>query len=73
MANDYRPIETAPKDGTVVLLRADNEGPFLMYWDAALVNPLVGPEPGVWVLEGGGLTWCDRDPAVGPTHWAPRR
>lgn len=70
--SDRRPIETAPKDGTIVMVGADDEGPYPMYWDAEFFNALVSTKPGIWVLEGGGLTWCDERPDGAPTYWFPR-
>lgn len=67
---DWLPYETAPKDGTMVQLRAEDEGPFEMYWDADRLG-MVSTSKGVWVLRGGGMTWCDELPAGAPTHWAP--
>lgn len=69
--NDWLPIATAPKDGTPVELRAEDEGPFRMYWDATASNALVSTHAGIWVLVGGGLTWCDERPEGAPTHWRP--
>ncbi|MCW5615877.1 MAG: hypothetical protein KIT32_12210 [Rhodocyclaceae bacterium] len=66
---EWQPFRTAPRDGTIVELRSDDEGPFEMYWDPSAVNPLVGMEPGLWVLRGGGMTWCDRAPRGAPTEW----
>lgn len=67
---DRNPYETAPKDGTPVLLWGDDEGPYLMRWDAAGFNPLVSTVPGIWISVDGGFTWCDERPAGAPTHWA---
>ena len=69
----FRPYATAPKDGRVILLWADGVGgAFPMYWDAKDANILVSTRAGIWVLEGGGLTWCDERPEGAPTHWRPR-
>lgn len=75
VARDGRPIETAPKDGTVIWLWAegmDSEGPFLMHWDPNFINLLVSDKPGLWVMKGGGLTWSDQEYKGGPTHWCPQ-
>lgn len=79
MPDDYRPINTAPRDGTSVWLIAEgyNEDlPYLMFWNSEGFNPLVSTQPGIWEIEGGGLTWCEDDPKGGPkggpTHWKPK-
>lgn len=64
-----QPIATAPRDGTVVLVWDEEQPPVRMFWDAAAFNPLVSLREGIWVFEGGGLTWCE-DHGFGPTHWA---
>ena len=68
----WRPYDTVPKDGRAILLwAADAGGPFLMRWHPEDSNPLVSTRKGIWVLEGGGMTWCDEDPDGAPTHWRP--
>lgn len=65
------PYGTAPKDGRYVIL-GDGEGiEYEMRWDADAVNLLVGHEPGLWVLRGGGATWCDRQKDGAPGYWKP--
>lgn len=64
------PYSTAPKDGRLIGLLADDVGgPFPMRWDPDAVNPLVGDVRGLWVMEDGSMTWSDHDPAGAPTHW----
>lgn len=70
MPQDRRPYDTAPKDGTPVRLWADDEGPYLMYWDPSR-RGIVSRKTGVWVAVGAGFTWCDEIPAGAPTHWSP--
>lgn len=72
MTQSWRPIETAPKDGTVILLWCDNiaGGPLysIAYYDAAY--PSGGGEHGpfVWCCEGAdGGAWAEKI----PTHWQP--
>lgn len=71
MAQDRRPYETAPKNGRIIRLWGDDEGPFLMFWNPAGFNPLVSSKPGIWESVNHDFTWCDEDPAGAPTHWAP--
>lgn len=71
----WQPISTAPRDGTVVDLTAeDDDGvPWQMQWDAAFVNHLVSPLPGVWITPDGAFTWSEAEPEFGPTRWRPLR
>jgi hypothetical protein len=61
--NDWQPIETAPKDGTTVIV-----------YDPAYAQPVV---PGAWDSEEeaeGGQTWRASDAEwdrLNPTHWMP--
>ena len=63
--SEWQPIETAPKDGTKVLLwQAGNpsgEWPFMASWETSRSHP----NGGIWAIyiEGQAL----RD----PTHWMP--
>lgn len=70
MPHDFRPIATAPRDGTVIEVFDDDVGSFLMFWDPAAENPLVSKQPGIWVEIGRGMTWCEDD-GFGPTWWRP--
>ena len=55
-AAGWRPIETAPRDGTEVLANTSGLGRVVVYWD---------DEESQW---GTGLGYLDRD---APTHWMP--
>lgn len=69
--SDYRPIETAPRDGTVIEVACPGEeGPFEMRWTKSGFNPSVSKQFGLWVDIWGNFTWCE-DHGFGPTHWRP--
>ncbi len=68
--SEWQPIETAPRDGTVVLLWATDAPACEMYWDPAGRNLLVQSGPGIWTHPSGELTWSEQFGA-GPTHWMP--
>jgi hypothetical protein len=70
---DWQPIETAPKDGTIVLLWAATED----QWDdydcgdeplrrGAQVGRASTMQPGLWWMTGGVLKELHS-----PTHWMP--
>ena len=61
-------IATAPRDGTVLIVGADDVGEFPMRWDEDRVNPLVANYPGIWVISDGSMTWHDH-PEFGPAYW----
>lgn len=65
-----QPIETAPRDGTTVIVGDPDVGQFLMRWDAGAVNGLFLGRKGFWVSPCGGLTWSEHD-GFGPTYWLP--
>jgi hypothetical protein len=76
---DWQPIETAPKDGTFVMLFVPNgqleTGPVTIggYWKAVERSPDGRFKNGEWTRFSGWLgsdadchaSWCD------PTHWMP--
>ena len=68
---DWQPIHTAPRDGTIVEIVADTgEGPgeaWPMRWVAGKGD---GQTPGFWTVSDGSFTWREGD--GGPTHWRPR-
>lgn len=67
----WQPIETAPKDGTWIMLTG---GDIVYRWDGESKPPVVcaqayRPEPNSWQF-----AWYDSGfygEYVGPTHWAP--
>jgi len=73
---NWQGIESAPKDGTIILLTwMDDDTPqeiFPMRWGHIQRNGLFPGKIGMWVVPDGSLTWNDDD-GGGPTHWAPLR
>lgn len=73
-----RPISTAPRDGTVVLVWAEDyneDSPYRMRYDPRGYNILgyrdeSSPPLGLWVAEDGSFTWTESEDS-GPTHWCP--
>lgn len=72
---DWQPIETAPRDGSVIQLawmgHGKPAGIWPMCWSQSATNPPM------WVtynqqtgeIE---LMWREDDPDGGPTHWRPQ-
>lgn len=67
---EWLPIETAPKDGTLIWVMDPDCGAFVMRWDDAQTNPLFSAATGMWVASDGSMTWCE-DTDAGPTRWRP--
>ena len=74
----WQPIETAPKDGTLVDLTWMDKGrpqdlALDMRWDHFATNPLVGEHRGLWVYRNRKgeiqFTWSEAEPIGAPTHW----
>jgi hypothetical protein len=63
-------IETAPKDGRVIVVMAEEVGSFPMAWNPTATNHLFAPgELGMWEMIDQSMTW--RSAEDGPTHWMP--
>jgi len=56
----WKPIETAPKDGTACLIYTEMGEMYLAYWD-------------VWPMVSGWVIGYDQTPdnRIRPTHWMP--
>ena len=75
-SDGWAPIESAPKDGTIVELVAFHEGiqmtaVWCMLWDANGANPLSLEITGMWVSPDGEMKWTVEPTLYGPTHWRP--
>ncbi|WP_376959679.1 hypothetical protein ABNQ39_07150 [Azospirillum sp. A26] len=79
---DFLPIHTAPRDGTLVKLAAfDAKGQLdasvEMRWQADAKNALFPGITGFWVTPDfpgpHSFTWNESDPDAAPTHWRPVR
>lgn len=74
---EWQPISTAPRDGTLIDITAiEDDGSLFeihpMLWDGEQTNEMFAPGMvGMWTAPGGGYTW--REGAGGPTHWRPYR
>ncbi len=64
-----QPIETAPRDGTLIIVGHEDVGTFIMRWNPKGSNALVQPEPsGIWEARDGSITWSERGDG-GPGWW----
>ena len=67
---DWQPIDTAPRDGRVILVKHDDVGAFAMAWNATATNDLIPDQIGLWELVDKSMTWCDGGDE-GPWFWKP--
>jgi len=79
---DFLPINTAPRDGTVIEVAAfDSKGQLEasadMRWRDDTTNGLFSGVVGFWITPdwpgSDSLTWNESDPDAAPTHWRPVR
>lgn len=77
----WKPIETAPRDGTIITLTwMDGGEPQEIYpgfqWNPFASNHLVQGHKGIWAIHGKNgellMTWSEDNPDGAPTHWMPR-
>lgn len=72
--SEWKPIETAPRDGTEILLCwIDEGGPndtVQMLWDDEAQNAMFSHIIGMWRTFSGSCTWTEHN-GGGPTHWMP--
>lgn len=68
LTETWQPIETAPKDGTRVLISCDH-GEFIAYWsdNASLERCHRGPAWQIFDCEDCWYSWAVEE----PTHWMP--
>lgn len=65
----FAPIETAPRDGSIIVVAHDDVGAMPMRWDPDARNELFAPgKSGLWVASDGTFTWSEHD-GYGPSHW----
>ena len=71
----WQPIESAPKDGSIIMLTwMENGQPqeqWPMQWGHIQRNGLFPKTVGMWIVPDGSLTWNGTAQDGGPTHWRP--
>lgn len=72
----WQSLDTAPRDGSVILLTAfEEDGEQFevhpMMWAHIQRNGLFPGKVGMWTAPGGEYTWNGTPDEGGPTHWCP--
>lgn len=68
--DDFRSIDTAPRDGTLIEVHDPDCGTFPMRWNPTAKNGLFPGVVGMWSSPSGDVTWNEAD-GFGPTMWRP--
>ena len=63
-----KPMAFAPRDGTVVILGAEDVEEIRMRWDPNIFNPLTRRR-GIWVSPDAPFSWSEDQPEYGPQYW----
>lgn len=67
----FKTIDSAPRNGTMIVVTAEGEPLYEMCWNQFGTNWLVQPSKrGIWWGKDGNFTWSEQG-GFGPTHWAP--
>lgn len=61
-------IDTAPRDGTLIMVGDPEVGRFLMKWNPNATNGLFPGAVGFWETPNGSMTWSEHNDC-GPTYW----
>lgn len=68
--SDWRPIATAPRDGTIIEVFDEDCGRFEMRWTPSGFNEIVSLHQGIWECPSNNFTWSE-DRGFGPKWWRP--
>lgn len=73
--SEWQPIETAPKDGTLILISFGEKGVRAVSWDSPWDDPVTF-ENGIWCVDDDKhgpypLRGYNEDGYNAPTHWMP--
>jgi hypothetical protein len=63
-------METAPRDGTLIMVGDPDCGEFPMRWEPTWKNWLLPGVIGFWVMSDDSMTWSEHQ-GYGPTYWVP--
>mgnify|MGYP001589897266 CR=1 FL=1 len=67
---DWKTIESAPRDGRAIRVTDFESGEYVMCYNAAGANPLFQKGIGIWESPDRSFTWSE-ERGYGPTHWKP--